>query len=211
MSDALVGAGLDLLKVSVEAVSDEGYREITKRRFDYEQLVERVAYLFEHRQQCKVYAKIIDYGLSDEQKLKFYDDFSSISDYITIDYVSGWSVTSAVDLKQGYEHDRYLDLPTKNKKDVCPFPFYTLSINFNGTVSICCVDWSWSTLVGDLREESLKDLWNGDRLFQFRKMHLLKAGYDNKACRECDARDGLPDNIDAHADEILSRLIAIRS
>jgi len=211
MADALVDAGLDLLKISVEAVSDAGYKEITGRNVNYAQLLESVRYIYSRRRQCKIYAKIIDYGLSEDQKRKFYEDFESISDYITVDYVSGWSVTSVFDLKLGYEHDHYLDLPHLNKKDVCPLPFFTLSINFNGTVSICCVDWSMSTLVGDLRSESLQDLWNGERLFEFRKMQLRRAGYTNKACQECYAINGSLDNIDPYAEQILQRLIAERA
>jgi MoaA/NifB/PqqE/SkfB family radical SAM enzyme len=211
MADALVDAGLDLLKISVEAVSNEGYRKISKRSFDYAALLERVHYLYDHRKQCKVYPKIIDYGLTKEEKEKFYADFNPIADYITVDYVSGWSVTSAKDFRLGTNYEQYLDLPMMNKKDVCPFPFYTLAVNFDGTVSICCVDWSLSTLVGDLRTESLPDVWNGERLFEFRCMHLRRAGYSNKACQECYTRNGLPDNIDPFADEILKRLIEQRS
>jgi MoaA/NifB/PqqE/SkfB family radical SAM enzyme len=211
MADALVDAGLDLLKVSVEAVSSSGYEKIAAVKFDYDQLLERVSYLFEHRQQCKVYAKIIDYGLPQADKDKFFDDFDSISDYITIDTVSGWSVVSAKDFTLGTKPDSYLDLPAFNQKEVCPFPFYTLSINFDGSVSICCVDWSLSTLVGDLRTESLKDLWNGERLYEFRRMHLTGNRHMNKACGDCHTRNGLPDNIDAYAGEILEKLTAQRA
>lgn len=205
-ADELVDAGLDLIKISVEAVSSDGYRKIADVKFDYEQLLERVRYLYEHRKNTKVYAKIIDYGLPPEDKEKFFADFDSISDYITIDAVSGWSVMSARDWTLGSNPQNYLDLPTFNKKEVCPFPFYTLSVNFDGRVSICCVDWSLSTLVGDLSKESLKDLWHGERLFEFRKMHLTGNRHLNKACGDCFARNGLPDNIDAYAGEILEKL-----
>jgi len=205
-ADELVDAGLDLIKISVEAVSSEGYKKIADVRFDYEQLLERVRYLFEHRKNTKVYAKIIDYGLPQEDKEKFFADFDAISDYITIDAVSGWSVVSTRDWTLGSNPQNYLDLPTFNQKEVCPFPFYTLSVNFNGKVSICCVDWSMSTLVGDLSTESLKHLWNGERLYEFRKMHLTGNRHLNKACGDCFARNGLPDNIDAYAPEILDKL-----
>ena len=211
MADELVDTGLDLLKVSVEAVSSEGYQKIAQVKFDYEQLIERVTYLFNNRKQLKVYAKIIDYGLSQADKDKFFADFDAISDYITIDTVSGWSVVSAKDFTLGTHPDSYLDLPTFTHKEVCPFPFYTLSINFDGRVSICCVDWSLSTIVGDLRTESLYDLWNGEQLFEFRKMHLTGNRHLNKACGDCHTRNGLPDNLDAYAGMILEKLTAQRS
>jgi MoaA/NifB/PqqE/SkfB family radical SAM enzyme len=207
MADALVDAGLDLLKISVEAVSNEGYRKITKRNYDYAALLDRARYLYGHRNQLKVYSKIINYGLTEAEIEKFYTDFNPISDYITVDYVSGWSVTSAKDFRLGTRFEQYLDLPSMNVKDVCPFPFYTLAVNFDGTVSICCVDWSLSTLVGDLKTETLPEVWNGERLFEFRCMQLRRNGYSNKACRECYTRNGHPDNLDPYADEILKRLL----
>jgi radical SAM protein with 4Fe4S-binding SPASM domain len=202
----LVDSGLDLIKISVEAVSDEGYRRIARVPFDYRQLIDRVAFLYANRKGCKVYAKIIDYGLSEADKAKFYDDFNDISDFITIDTVSGWSVTSAKDFTLGSNPGKYLDLPSFNKKEVCPVAFYSLSINFNGEVSICCVDWTMSTVVGDLRRESIVDLWNGEQLFEFRKMHLTGNRSAHKACGDCFAVNGWIDNVDAQAGEILRRL-----
>jgi len=211
MADSLVDAGLDLIKISVEAVSNEGYAKIAKVKFDYEQLIERVTYLFNNRKNTKVYAKIIDYGLPQADKDKFFDDFNDISDYITIDTVTGWSVVSAKDWTLGTNPSTYLDLPSFNMKEVCPYPFYTVAINFDGRVSICCVDWSLATLVGDLRTESLKELWEGERMYEFRKMHLTGNRHQNKACGDCHTIKGLPDNIDAYADQILAKLTAQRA
>lgn len=206
LADQLVDAGIDLIKISVEAVTNEGYRKIAAVSFDYQQLVERVRYLFEHRKGTKVYAKIIDCGLRDAEKEKFFADFDPISDFITIDTVGGWSMSSAKDWTLGTNPKNYLDLPGFVRKEVCPYPFYTLAVNFDGRVSICCVDWSMSTLVGDLRTESLSALWNGERLFEFRRMHLTGERKLNPACADCFALNGLPDNIDPYAGEILAKL-----
>lgn len=169
---ALLDAGIDMIKISVEAVDEEGYRRIARVKFNYSELVRNVAHLYQHRGSCKVHAKIINLGLSDAEKQKFFLDFNDISDYITIDEASGWTLTARKDFTLGSQPVGYLDLPRFEVKNVCPLPFFSLSINFNGQVSICCIDWAMLTTVGDLSKESLYDLWHGERLYEFRKMHL---------------------------------------
>jgi MoaA/NifB/PqqE/SkfB family radical SAM enzyme len=214
MCHALVDSGLDLLTISVEAVNNEEYKRITQVKFDYRKLVDSVAYLYSIRKQCKVYAKIIDFDLSPEDRMTFYRDFSPISDYITIDHPRGWSYDSMKDFTMGATSARtgFMDLAELTPRKVCPFAFFSMAINFNGTVSVCCVDWSYATVVGDVREESLLDIWNGERFFEFRKMHLEGRRRENLACGTCYTINGLPDDyLDGKAGEILSKIEAARS
>jgi Radical SAM superfamily/Iron-sulfur cluster-binding domain len=204
--DALLDSGIDMIKISVEAVDEEGYRRIARVDFDYQELLQRVAYLYKHRGNCKVYAKIIDFGLTEAETQKFFADFNAISDFITMDKASGWTMTAVKDFTLGSNPAGYLDLPKFEVKNVCPLPFFSLSINFNGQVSICCVDWTMATTVGDLSKESLYDLWHGDRLYEFRKMHLTGNRKNNPACADCFAINGSIDNLDPHAEAILARL-----
>lgn len=204
--DALLDAGVDMIKISVEALDEEGYHRIARVKFSYPELLENLTYLHKHRGNCKVHAKIIDFGLSDADKRKFFLDFDEISDYITIDKATGWSLTAVKDFTLGSKPNGYLDLPRFEIKNVCPMPFFSLSINFNGQVSICCIDWAMLTTVGDLAKESLYDLWHGDRLYEFRKMHLSGNRKKNPACADCSAINGWIDNIDAHAEAVLEKL-----
>ena len=83
-------------------------------------------------------------------------------------------------------------------RKACPFPFHTLSIKTNGDVLVCCVDWIRGTNVGNIMESSLKDIWNGDKLFQLRKLHIEGQRSQNKSCNGCELFFKLSeeDNID---------------
>ncbi len=202
----LIDAGLDLIRISIEAVSSEGYQKIAKIKLDYEKLKENIAHLYAQRKNCKIHVKIVDSGLSDKEKQKFYDDFANISTSTHIDSLMGWSMSESKDFTLGTNPNKSPDGANLISKQVCPFPFYTLTINFDGTVSVCCVDWSHNTLVGDIKAQSLKSIWLGEELFKFRKMHLQKERYQNKACSNCQYLDTLQDNIDQYADVILQKL-----
>lgn len=82
-------------------------------------------------------------------------------------------------------------------------------MNFNGTVSICCVDWSHSTIVGDLTKKSLLEVWNGKDLFDFRCMHLRKERSHNRACTDCQFLSTLPDYLDDAAETILAKILPV--
>lgn len=203
---SLVDAGLDLLTISVEAVSNKQYQNITHTDFDYDTLVEHVAHLYQHRQGMKICTKIIDWNLSETEKEKFYRDFRPISDFTYIDFPRGWSNDSVKDFTLGTNPTGFVDLPNMDPKSVCPWALYSLAINLDGSVGICCVDWSYGTVVGNLKEETLLEIWNGKRMYEFRKMHLTHRRSENKACGDCYTINGLPDNIDAYAKIILEKL-----
>jgi radical SAM protein with 4Fe4S-binding SPASM domain len=202
----LIDAGLDLIRISIEAVSSEGYHSIAKVRLDYDNLRSNIADLFAHRQNCKIHIKIIDANLSVDEKEKFYNDFTDIATSIHIDSLMGWSMSDIKDFTLGNNPVLSPDGAKLITKEVCPFPLYTLTINFDGTVSVCCVDWSHSTIVGDVKYQSIQEIWQGKALFEFRKMHLEYRRYENRACANCQNLITLQDNIDDIAPAILSKL-----
>jgi len=199
---ALIESGLDSIRISVEHVHDEGYRKITQNYDNYGKILKNVRFLHaevaRRRARMQIHAKIVDTGLSALEKHKFLADFQSISHYASIDSIMGWSNTGEQDMTLGLNPDTGMDNVTSLKREriVCPSPFKTLAINFNGEVSVCCVDWSHDTVVGDVRAESLLDVWNGERMRAFRLTHLLGEGATLKACFGCQYMQGYDENSD---------------
>lgn len=52
----------------------------------------------------------------------------------------------------------------------CPLPFSRLTLNPNGEVAPCCNLAHY--VIGDLRSESLADIWNGEKMRAMRRQHL---------------------------------------
>lgn len=51
----------------------------------------------------------------------------------------------------------------------CPEVFDKLSVNFDGTVSACCSDFDNEMLIGDTEEQTLKEIWEGEKLDYYRR------------------------------------------
>ncbi len=63
--------------------------------------------------------------------------------------------------------------------------FSRLSILEDGTVVPCCIDLDAMKL-GNIKEKSLKEIWNSDKLKKLRKLHLEGKFYQIPTCKECD-------------------------
>jgi radical SAM protein with 4Fe4S-binding SPASM domain len=66
----------------------------------------------------------------------------------------------------------------------CPFPWQYLVVQWNGDVVPCCRDYDAVNRVGNARETTLKEIWNGPELREFRSA-MAEARYGNELCAEC--------------------------
>ncbi len=74
------------------------------------------------------------------------------------------------------------ELPLKKH---CFYPFYMILVDLNGDVLLCPHDWSKKSILGNLKESSIFDIWNGD------KLNLIREKLSNKnrnftPCNTCD-------------------------
>lgn len=67
----------------------------------------------------------------------------------------------------------------------CERPFYHMSILFNGDVILCCHDWNRATVVGNVRNSSLREIWNSEKMNEIRRLILRKRYAEISSCKEC--------------------------
>lgn len=204
----LIDSGIDRIRISIEALDQEGYQSISGTKIDFEQFLANIKNLHDISGQCEIYCKIVDVAVpTEEDKNKFFTMFGEICDRVFIDNVIPlWSDfeelnASAVAGGKGV-HGQKVENVT-----VCPYSFYSLIINPDGEVTACCADWKRKLVFGNLQETSLLEIWQGKKLRDF-WIQMLKG---NKSQYEMCAKCLLPmydcnDNIDAYAEEILTRL-----
>lgn len=84
----------------------------------------------------------------------------------------------------------------RNKK-ACPYPFYNLVVKSNGDVVPCCVAWEQSLVVGNVRDQTLRDIWRGQPMHRIRMMHLQGRSSELAACAQCDTGYNCPDSVDS--------------
>lgn len=202
----IANSGIDYVQISVEAVSDLGYKNISNVNVSYDKIVFSVGYFYAHKKaNTHLNVKLMDIDLTDNEKQKFHDDFQHICDSLDVEHPISYTQPNIKDtslgLKTSTTHDSYL----AQYKEICTLPFYTMNINFNGNVSACSFDWRHAHIMGDANIEHLRDIWLGERYNNFRKLQLGKQRDKNEFCDGCEAVYNLLDNIDAYGDMLLKR------
>jgi len=70
--------------------------------------------------------------------------------------------------------------------NICQRPFVKAYILYNGDMILCNCDWMRTTVIGNIHESTLEELWTGPKMMAIRKRHL-KGDISN--CEPCDACD----------------------
>ncbi|MEE9606018.1 MAG: radical SAM protein [Candidatus Scalindua sp.] len=180
VSRILVDAGLDEILISVEALDTEKYRDITSVNIDYELFVNNIRELYENRKNCKIFIKIVNTAINNEEIEKFHSMYDEICDLAYIETVM--PVFDGVD----YSSNKFPESNNIGRQvEVCTRPFFTMSVHPNGNVGCCIVDYSEGIVFGNIKEQSLMDIWNGKKFNDFRLTHLKKQRQSLNVCDNC--------------------------
>jgi len=203
----IIGAGLDRINISVEGINEKQYLDFSNYNINFDKFVSNIAHFYDNRKQCEVMIKINGDLLSEDDKQKFYHIFGDIADGIFIEHtMSCWY---GFDMKDIKENDK-LGLYGQPIKEVivCPYVFYSISVNSNGTVSLCFLDWARKLSIENVKYCSLKEIWNGKSLYNYRKMFLEKKRKEHPICGKCSQlTHGLPVDLDDKAEMLLKKMI----
>lgn len=207
---AILDAGVDRINISVEAIDAEGYERISGVKVDFTEFMEKLRFLYQHKNGCHIFIKISDLGLGKHPEQKFYDLFGSICDEMAIEHISSvWpEFTVREELRPNNQLDIYGEqLSQRSTIQVCPYLFYSLCVNSDGTVSACLMDWNHQLIVGDLHSQSLLEIWNCPQLQDMREKHLQLNRQMYHTCKNCGQLEyAALDNIDPFREEILFRI-----
>lgn len=212
LSDALVSAGLSMIRLSVNGLSDSDFKTYSGVQVDFEEYVRNIAYLYAHKKQLKIYAKILNYMVKDPRRYeKFIQTFEPICDMISVEnLIEG---TSEIDYQKiagdGITFDQTQSNTSLVQTKICSMPFYTLQVNVDGTVYPCCA--SGAPCIGNIQHASLKEIWE-HAAFEFQR-RMLDGVSGMKYCELCasmkyrvypeDALDKQADMLKVRYDEIV--------
>lgn len=83
----------------------------------------------------------------------------------------------------GGNQTRYMGEP--KPRTPCQRLWTGINIHCNGNVVPCCIDYKEEYVMGNIHEESLRDIWNNERFNAFRKLHLDGKWYKIPMCKNC--------------------------
>lgn len=211
MTDRLLQAGLTYLRISLQGLSAEKYKEISGVNIDFTKFVENIKYFYEKKNTCKLYIKVMDACLDGpEDREKFYKMFGDISDLVFIEHI----VQAQPQMMDQYGEQvtseyTFFGEPAQFRQ-VCPFAFYTMQIDADGNVFPCPpLGLPMSFSLGNIAQTSLYNIWNGKVLYDLQMQHLNYERCQHEICSKCQnylCFTPEEDNLDFSAEEIKKKL-----
>ncbi len=176
-----IGSGLDDIGISVDAATRETYHKI-KGRDDYDILVANIERLVELKKKMKkknpnIRLKFIETEDNKHEKEIFINKWKNKVDKLEINPLHDWGGSLEV--------DQTGSLCGKSLRYPCALLWYTMVINCNGTVSLCCIDYNWETVVGSVKDNTLEEIWNGKAMEEIRRKHVFDEYETLPLCKTC--------------------------
>ena len=204
----IVEAGLDRINISIIGVNQDQYEKFSRFKIDFEKMVDNIAHLYEHRRQCEIIIKINGDTVSEADISLFFKIFGDIADGLYVEHVmSCWPGFDLLSRQVAVNQELGIYGQPIKEVEVCPYIFYSISVNTDGSVSSCFLDWSRKLVVGNIVKESLKDIWEGDKMNELRILMLEKKRNQHSICCHCGQMShGMPDDIDASSALLLKKM-----
>jgi len=202
----LVDAGLDRIVLSIEGMTAERYLSVARVRIDMGKFVENIRHLSSIKGKLQIHIKTLsqnlDYGKGEDSA--FLDTFGPLADGIYIENtVESWPSFQVENTAPDG-----IDLYGRKTvyKSICPYIFYSLSINSDGTVSPCCVDWNRELVLGSVESATIMDIWHGEKLNSLRRSHIVDGLKNVSSCNSCgQVHLCTHDNLDPFRDQLKER------
>ncbi|MEC5322189.1 radical SAM protein [Aurantimonas sp. A3-2-R12] len=202
-------AGLDKINISVDGMTREQYRRFTGFDFDFEGFVTNVKWLYANKGQCEVVVKIPGELITEAQRQEFFDTFGDHCDRIFIENFAPCWPEFDIEAHTGVKITQGIYQQPVATTQTCPYIFYGYSVNADGLVSSCFLDWGRKLIIGDVRTTSMKAIWNSNAMNALRLQHLEGKRCENNVCSGCGQLSHcLPDNIDPYRVELLAKFKA---
>lgn len=206
LSESLINSGLDILKISVEALNEKDFFEIAKYKINMVDYINNIKFFYLNRKQCRVYIKINNLALkSDKEEKEFFSTYGDYADEIFIENISPvWpNFDNGLNLK--YSRGRFGNVVFERK--ICSHIFKSITVCADGEVIPCCADWQRKLKIGDITNESLIDIWGKGNLNRLQNLHLTKGKKSFSPCKECLYNEYCDDDIlDEYELDILKRM-----
>lgn len=204
----VLDAGIDKINISIDGMNNETYLSFTKTKLEFSDIVSNVKWLYENKGNTEVVVKIPGDIISEKEKKDFYGVFGNFADRIFVENFAPCWPEFDVEKHTGVKITKGIYQQEISDTNTCPYIFYSFSVNADGLVSSCFLDWKRKLIIGDVKIESMKEIWNSKKMNQLRLAHLDGKRKNIDCCKSCGQLSHcLPDNIDPFVREVKNNFL----
>ncbi|MBU3915658.1 SPASM domain-containing protein, partial [bacterium] len=181
---------LHMLYISLDGHDDESFYHIRGLKNAYQsshdKVIEFLKLKKDYQSQTRIVLSMIDFQLNEDSVTKtrqYWESFAEVDQFLLKSF-STWdgNASDVSELAKKTDHPENRKL---SEKVECPFPFERMTVLWDGAVVPCCNDYDKKLILGDLRKQTLSEIWNGQEMQALRK-EFISNMVKNPLCHHCD-------------------------
>jgi len=174
---------LDELHISFYGPTEELYRK-WQPPLDRTKTVENIKSFFNYRQQKgKTKPIMILHVLNVPEILKQAENYHDIISYVDQTAIVQFDTFHGA--IPDYAGDQSKTLGEPALRTPCQRLWTGLNVHFDGSVVPCCLDFNDEYVVGNVKEQTLEQIWNGEKFRKIRELHKNKQWGTILMCKNC--------------------------
>lgn len=186
---SLLKSGLREIYLCLDGMDAETYESIRKTA-DFEQTKANIERFIELRAQADVgprtYVQLIEMEPTAEQAQAFREYWTRPGvDRVNIKAFDSWG-NQDKDINKLRDDEQKKAMPSLKDRYQCPLLWYHCHVYWDGTVTCCDRDFGAKYPLGNVFEAgSVMAVWNGPKMQELRRKHVVNDVRDVPACRSC--------------------------
>lgn len=181
----LIESGLDNINISFDAYSKETYEKIRKGlKFDIvRNNIKRLLSLKKEmgRDNPDVNLIFVEMNENAGEIKNFYKDWKSQVDNISVLNMRNWAGEINKSSSKSFHFN-------SSQRAPCALIWQKMIIDWDGDVVLCCDDWSHSYPLGNLKKQTIEEVWNGERIKKVRDLHKSGKFGGVPLCAKCNKK-----------------------
>lgn len=178
--DKLVEIEPDWINISFDGTSKETYERI-RRKLSFDQVQNNIFQIANKRNSLKkvkprITISIIEMEQTSNGVKSFVTKWAPVVDKVAIEPYIDWG---------GAVEDKSINRHMIGKRMPCSRLWYNFTVLNTGDVVICCLDYNKEIVIGDIRKQSIKEIWTGEKIAKLRNLHLKGKHYEIRLCEDC--------------------------
>jgi MoaA/NifB/PqqE/SkfB family radical SAM enzyme len=176
-----LGDGVHELSLSVQGVDKDAYERTMRGRMSFERTMENVDHLIRTMRERRLsrprlWITMVDTEIIDARKAVAYWKSRGVSSRYTRLENRGGNIADANSFSRSHQMQYF---------SACTRLFKQMYIMFNGDVVLCCTDYTRKHVLGNVRERTLYEVWNGEEAVSARRRFLEGRFQELPLCGEC--------------------------
>ncbi len=178
---------LDMINFDIDGMTKETFENV-RFKLKFEEVMDHVQYFLDYKKEKKASkpqtrVTIIEMEPTVNEIEAFKKFWTPLADKVDVNSYNTWL---------GTQEDRNVGeakvLSQEGKFEwACNHPWDELVVSADGRAGLCCLDYDLHAPVGDVKEKSIKEIWQGDKIQSYRQK-MLDLRYDDiDVCRDCNA------------------------